>query len=67
LQVAAAISHEARALQNGGVTGVNFFAPNINNVRDPRWGRGYETAGEDALLNGRFATEFVTGLQGADR
>ena len=61
--VAAAISTEARALQNGGVTGVNFFAPNINVVRDPRWGRGYETAGEDALVNGRFAVDYVGGLQ----
>ena len=62
---ASAISDEARALQNGGVNGVNFFAPNINVVRDPRWGRGYETAGEDALLNGRFAVKFVMGLQGS--
>jgi len=51
-KVAMAISTDARALQNGGVTGINFFAPNINVVRDPRWGRGYETAGEDALVNG---------------
>lgn len=33
-------------------------------MRDPRWGRGYETAGEDALVNARFATQFVLGLQG---
>ena len=36
-------------------------------VRDPRWGRGYETAGEDALVNGRFAIQYVGGLQGHDR
>jgi beta-glucosidase-like glycosyl hydrolase len=64
-QTATAISDEARALENGGINGVNFFAPNINVVRDPRWGRGYETAGEDALVNGRFAVQFVGGLQGS--
>jgi hypothetical protein len=47
--------------------GVNYFAPNINVLRDPRWGRGYETAGEDALVNGRFAVQYVGGLQGHNR
>eukprot|EP00035_Acanthoeca_spectabilis_P034132 m.27248 g.27248 ORF g.27248 m.27248 type:complete len:906 (-) comp6403_c0_seq2:2079-4796(-) len=64
--VANTISIEGRALSNGGVNGVTYFAPNINCIRDPRWGRGYETAGEDALVNGRFAVRYVQGLQGND-
>ena len=51
---------------NGGVHGPTVFAPNINVWRDPRWGRGYETPGEDALVSGRFAVQFVRGLQGEE-
>ena len=46
--------------------GLDFWAPNINIFRDPRWGRGQETYGEDPYLTGRFAVAFVTGMQGDD-
>src|SRR6202140_4774169 len=44
--------------------GLDFWAPNINIFRDPRWGRGQETYGEDPFLTGRMAVAFVTGMQG---
>lgn len=46
-------------------TGLNFWSPNINIFRDPRWGRGQETYGEDPYLTGRIAVNFVKGLQGS--
>ncbi|MGH8202435.1 MAG: glycoside hydrolase family 3 C-terminal domain-containing protein, partial [Steroidobacteraceae bacterium] len=53
----------------GGSTifhGLDFWAPNINIFRDPRWGRGQETYGEDPFLTGQMGVAFVTGLQGPD-
>jgi len=72
--VANAISDEARAkyheFQRRGKTGIyqglTFWSPNINIFRDPRWGRGHETYGEDPFLTGRMGLEFVKGLQGDD-
>ncbi|MFZ1087107.1 MAG: glycoside hydrolase family 3 C-terminal domain-containing protein [Terracidiphilus sp.] len=56
--------------RNGGhaniFEGLDFWAPNINIFRDPRWGRGQETYGEDPFLTGRMAVAFVTGMQGDD-
>jgi len=46
--------------------GLDFWAPNINIFRDPRWGRGQETYGEDPYLTGRLGVAFVTGMQGDD-
>jgi beta-glucosidase len=46
--------------------GLDFWAPNVNIFRDPRWGRGQETYGEDPFLTGRMAVAFVTGMQGND-
>jgi beta-glucosidase len=46
--------------------GLDFWAPNVNIFRDPRWGRGQETYGEDPFLTGRLAVAFVTGMQGTD-
>ncbi|HVU38600.1 MAG TPA: glycoside hydrolase family 3 C-terminal domain-containing protein [Opitutales bacterium] len=46
--------------------GLTFWSPNINLFRDPRWGRGQETYGEDTYLTGRMAVAFITGLQGSD-
>lgn len=71
-RVSSAISDEARAMYNvtnakgyhtqyGGLT---FWTPNINIFRDPRWGRGQETYGEDPFLTSKIGTSFVKGLQG---
>jgi beta-glucosidase len=46
--------------------GLDFWAPNLNIFRDPRWGRGQETYGEDPFLTGRMGVAFVTGMQGDD-
>ena len=74
LRVATSISDEGRAkhhdfLKRGNAsiyTGLTFWSPNINIFRDPRWGRGQETYGEDPFLTGRMAVNFVNGLQGDD-
>ncbi|MDR2447164.1 MAG: glycoside hydrolase family 3 C-terminal domain-containing protein [Treponema sp.] len=73
-QVADAISDEARAKYNEAVKrnnrgqywGLTFWTPNINIFRDPRWGRGQETYGEDPYLTGRIGLAFMKGLQGDD-
>ena len=62
------IVHE-QSLQDGNsgfFHGLDFWAPNVNIFRDPRWGRGQETYGEDPFLSGRLAVAFVTGMQGDD-
>ncbi|MBK9389613.1 MAG: glycoside hydrolase family 3 C-terminal domain-containing protein [Bacteroidetes bacterium] len=74
LNVANAISDEARAKyhefqrrgKRGIYQGLTFWSPNINIFRDPRWGRGHETYGEDPYLTGRMGMQFVKGLQGDD-
>ena len=72
-RVASAIGDEGRAkyhaaLRRNGYTdqyqGLTFWSPNVNIFRDPRWGRGQETWGEDPLLTGAMASAFVKGLQG---
>ncbi|WVZ12054.1 hypothetical protein V8G54_016584 [Vigna mungo] len=63
-RTAAAIAREARAMFNVGQAGLTFWAPNINIFRDPRWGRGQETPGEDPMLASAYAVEYVRGLQG---
>jgi beta-glucosidase len=73
-QVASAISDEARAKyyaarkegSSGQYAGLSFWTPNINIFRDPRWGRGQETYGEDPFLTGMLGLSFVRGLQGND-
>jgi beta-glucosidase len=50
----------------GRTAGLTYWSPNINIFRDPRWGRGQETYGEDPYLTGRMAVGFVTGMQGDD-
>jgi beta-glucosidase len=58
-----------QSLQDGNsgfFRGLDFWAPNVNIFRDPRWGRGQETYGEDPFLSGRLAVAFVTGMQGDD-
>ena len=73
-RMAVAISDEARAKHHEFIRqgdrrmykGLTFWSPNINIFRDPRWGRGQETYGEDPYLTGRIGVAFVTGLQGDD-
>ena len=73
-EVATAISDEARAKhhefarrgQRGRYQGLTFWSPNINIFRDPRWGRGQETYGEDPFLTAMMGVQFVKGLQGDD-
>lgn len=71
-EVFAAVSDEGRAKHNaarraglhGTYRGITFWTPNINVFRDPRWGRGQETYGEDPYMNGRMGSRVVRGLQG---
>ena len=73
-RIATAISDEARAMYNAAVKkgyrmqygGLTFWTPNINIFRDPRWGRGQETYGEDPYLMGLLGSSLVKGLQGDD-
>src|SRR6202034_264612 len=74
LRIATAISDEARAKHHEFVRkgkrliyqGLTFWSPNINIFRDPCWGRGQETYGEDPWLTGSLAVQFIKGLQGDD-
>ena len=71
-EVAEVIATEGRAKYNENVKhndrdiykGLTFWSPNVNIFRDPRWGRGHETYGEDPYLTGKLGTAFVKGLQG---
>ena len=71
-EIAEAISEEARAKYNGQSShgdrdiykGLTVWSPNINIFRDPRWGRGHETYGEDPYLTSRLGVRFIKGLQG---
>jgi beta-glucosidase len=74
-QMAVDIGTEARVVHAQSVDangnsqifhGLDFWAPNINIFRDPRWGRGQETYGEDPFLTARMGVAFVTGMQGDD-
>src|SRR6202041_2891489 len=73
-EMAIVIGTEARAKHDQAVRagrrdimeGLDFWSPNINIFRDPRWGRGQETYGEDPFLTGRMGVAFVTGMQGDD-
>ncbi|CAM6103874.1 unnamed protein product [Calypogeia fissa] len=58
-----AISTEGRAMYNLGQSGLTYWAPNINIFRDPRWGRGQETPGEDPFLTSVYAITFVKAMQ----
>ncbi|KAG2297709.1 hypothetical protein Bca52824_044378 [Brassica carinata] len=60
------VSTEARAMYNVGLAGLTYWSPNVNIFRDPRWGRGQETPGEDPLLSSKYATGYVKGLQETD-
>ncbi|MBA0738970.1 hypothetical protein Gogos_012278 [Gossypium gossypioides] len=60
------VSTEARAMYNVGLAGLTYWSPNINIFRDPRWGRGQETPGEDPLLASKYGSSYVKGLQQTD-
>lgn len=53
-------------MHNVGLAGLTFWSPNVNIFRDPRWGRGQETPGEDPLLSSKYAAGYVRGLQQSD-
>ena len=71
-EIASAVSDEARAKYNGQsrfgdrdiYKGLTVWSPNINIFRDPRWGRGHETYGEDPYLTSRLGIRYIEGLQG---
>ena len=73
-QIATVVSDEARAKHHAAVAagrrgqyqGLTFWTPNVNIFRDPRWGRGQETFGEDPYLTGALGSAMVRGLQGGD-
>ena len=73
-EIAAIISDEARVKHHaaaekedrGIYKGLTMWTPNINLFRDPRWGRGHETYGEDPFLTARMGVSFIKGLQGED-
>ena len=71
-EIGDAIAQEGRAKYNAQIAhgdrdiykGITFWSPNVNIFRDPRWGRGHETYGEDPYLSGRLGVRFIKGLQG---
>ncbi|KAL8058436.1 hypothetical protein ABFX02_03G017700 [Erythranthe guttata] len=64
-QIGKVIGAEARAIYNEGeAIGMTLWSPNINIFRDPRWGRGQETPGEDPFMTSKYAVSFVRGIQG---
>ncbi|WVZ53409.1 hypothetical protein U9M48_004355 [Paspalum notatum var. saurae] len=65
-RIGQAIGREARALYNvGQAEGLTIWSPNVNIFRDPRWGRGQETPGEDPTTASKYAVAFVRGIQGS--
>ncbi|XP_016505031.1 beta-D-xylosidase 1 isoform X2 [Nicotiana tabacum] len=63
-QIGQVVSDEGRAMYNGGAAGLTFWSPNVNILRDPRWGSCQETPGEDPHLVAQYAISYVKGLQG---
>ncbi|KAL2255872.1 hypothetical protein VTK26DRAFT_2558 [Humicola hyalothermophila] len=64
-QIGEVIGIEARAFANNGRAHLDFWTPNVNPFRDPRWGRGHETPGEDAFRNKEWVEAYIKGMQGA--
>ncbi|TAQ91464.1 hypothetical protein B7494_g236 [Chlorociboria aeruginascens] len=62
--VATVVSTEARSFNNGNYSGLNYWTPNINPYKDPRWGRGQETPGEDPFHLSSYVNKLISGLQG---
>ncbi|VVA98240.1 unnamed protein product [Arabis nemorensis] len=63
LKMGEVVSTEARAMHNVGLAGLTYWSPNVNVFRDPRWGRGQETPGEDPLVVSKYAVNYVRGFQ----
>lgn len=63
-EVASVVSTEARAFSNGGHSGLDYWTPNINPYKDPRWGRGQETPGEDPFHLASYVQNLIRGLEG---
>ncbi len=63
-QIASIIGKEARAFNNAGRAGLDYFTPNINPFKDPRWGRGQETPGEDPYHTSQYVYNLILGVQG---
>ncbi|KAK2798989.1 hypothetical protein FQN51_007217 [Onygenales sp. PD_10] len=63
-EIASVVSTEARAFSNAGRAGLDFWTPNINPFKDPRWGRGQETPGEDPYHLQRYVAQLLAGLEG---
>lgn len=63
-KVATIIGTEARAFANNGKSGWDFWTPNMNAFKDPRWGRGLETPGEDPYHISQYIMSLISGLQG---
>ncbi|KAE8669409.1 Beta-xylosidase/alpha-L-arabinofuranosidase 1 [Hibiscus syriacus] len=66
LEMGRVVSTEARAMYNVGLAGLTYWSPNVNVFRDPRWGRGQETPGEDPMVVSKYAVNYVRGLQDVD-
>ncbi|KAL5736519.1 hypothetical protein ACOSP7_030987 [Xanthoceras sorbifolium] len=60
------VSNAARAMYNVGLARLTFWSPNINIFRDPRWGSGLKTPGENPLLTSKYAAGYVKGLEQSD-
>ncbi|KAK4463728.1 glycoside hydrolase superfamily [Cladorrhinum samala] len=65
-EIGKAIGIEGRAFGNAGFSGLDYWTPNVNPFRDPRWGRGSETPGEDILRVKRYAASMIRGLEGPE-
>ncbi|KAK4128066.1 glycoside hydrolase family 3 protein [Parathielavia appendiculata] len=63
-KIGAVIGIEGRAFGNAGWSGLDYWTPNVNPFKDPRWGRGSETPGEDVLRVKRYAASMIRGLEG---
>lgn len=63
-KIGTVIGIEGRAFGNAGFSGMDYWTPNVNPFKDPRWGRGSETPGEDVLLVKRYAASMIRGLEG---
>ncbi|KAI3953588.1 hypothetical protein MKW92_017876 [Papaver armeniacum] len=62
-EMGSVVSTEARAMYNVGLAGLTYWSPNVNVFRDPRWGRGQETPGEDPFVVSKYGVNYVRGLQ----